>query len=322
MGPAANARGEKGHLMTESIQTAERPKRGLKWAFVGPSGLRAGWGVALFIAIVVACRFALVAVLHAVHFHAPKSDPSLIDPTSTMFQDGLISAILLIATLLAAQIERRPLAELGLSLKNALPRFIQGLIVGVAAMCAEIGLLLACKGITLGQIVLHGSDIWMFGGQWALAFLLVGVAEELAFRTYLQQTLARGLNFRWSALVMGVLFLAAHAFNAGETPIGLISVFLAALVFTLSVWRTGTVWWAIGFHAAWDWTQSFVFGVADSGHPSVGALMTATPMGPAWLSGGSTGPEGSLLDLAVLLVVAGVIMVTLRTPDQKLDLKW
>ncbi len=308
--------------MTDITQTAERPKRGLTWAFMGPNGLRAGWGIALFIAIVVACRFGFVVALHAIHFHGPKSDDSIMDATSTLFQEGLVAAILLIATLLTALIERRKLSQLGLGLKNALPRFVQGLVVGIAAMCAEIGLLWACHGISLGTIVLYGKDIWIFGGQWALAFLLVGVAEELAFHTYLQQTLARGLNFRWAALIMGGLFFAAHTLNAGETPIGLLSVFLAGLVFTLSVWRTGTVWWAIGFHAAWDWTQSFVFGVADSGHPSVGSLMTATPTGPTWLSGGATGPEGSALDLIILALVAGVIMLTLRKPDETLDVKW
>lgn len=308
--------------MTDSLPTTERPKRGLNQVFTGSNGLRAGWGIALFVAITAALVFGLNIGLHAIHFHGPKSDPNILDATSTMFQEGLVSGILAIATLATSLIERRKLTQLGFSLKNALPRFIQGLAIGVAAMCAEIGLLWLCKGITLGQVVLHGKDVLVFGGQWALAFLLVGVAEELAFRGYLQQTLARGLNFRWSALIMGVLFMAAHTMNGGETPVGLLSVFLAGLVFTLSVWRTGTVWWAIGFHAAWDWTQSFVFGVADSGHPSVGTFMTATPAGPAWLSGGTTGPEGSVLDLFVLAAVAGVILLTQRKPDQALDVRW
>ena len=307
--------------MSDISVTPAAPKRGLKYVFVGPDGLRAGWCALLFFAITAALIVGLNVGLHAIHFHGPKSDPNVMDAVGTIFQESLLSGTLLIATIIATLVTHRKFSELGFSLTNALPRFIQGLFVGVAALSALIGLLYVCGAIKFGPIILHGADIWRSGGMWALAFLLVGVFEELAFRGFLQQVIGRGLNFRWACLIVGILFTIPHAFNTGESPFGLAGVFIAGAVLSLSVWRTGTIWWAIGFHAAWDWTQSFLFGVADSGQPAAGTFMTAMPIGPEWLSGGATGPEGSVLDLAITAVIAIIIMVTLRK-DHDLKIKW
>ncbi len=297
-----------------------KKSNGIKNIFVGSKGLRAGWGVTLFFAVLTAALFGMVMVLRMFLKHSPNMD--VMTPGLTTAYEGIQASVVLVVTLITAAIERRSLARLGFGLKNALPRFLQGLVVGVAALAALVGALSVCGAIKLGAIALHGADVWRYGAEWGLAFLLVGLSEELMFRGYLQQTLARGLNFRWSALIMGILFTLAHVQNKGETPIGLFIVFAAGAVLTYSVWRTGAMWWGIGFHAAWDWMQSFTFGVADSGHPAVDALMTSKPAGPDWLSGGSTGPEGSVLALVVLVLVAAVIHFTVKKPDTDLEVKW
>ena len=307
--------------MTDTIPTAATKPGGIKGLFIGSRGLRAGWGILIFIAILAALffafRFALIAILHG-----QKLSASTMGPLTSMAVESGLAGIAVLATIATVAIERRSPVRLGFGLKNALPRLVQGLLVGVLAMAGLVGLLDLCGAIQLGGFALHGSDMWRYGAEWGAAFLLVGVFEELTFRGYVQQTLARGLTFRWSALILGGLFILAHAFNKGESPIGLVMVFVAGLVLSYSIWRTGTLWWAIGFHAAWDWMQSFTFGVADSGYPAVDALMTSKPAGPDWLSGGTTGPEGSILTLLVLAVVVVVIHLTQRKPDEDMDVKW
>ena len=97
----------------------------------------------------------------------------------------------------------------------------------------------------------------------------------------------------------------AHAWsNPGESPVGLVGVGAASLIFCLSLWYTGSLWWAVGFHAAWDWGQSYFYGTADSGLVAQGHLFREHPVGrPLW-SGGATGPEGSVIVLPLLLVIA------------------
>ena len=119
-------------------------------------------------------------------------------------------------------------------------------------------------------------------------------------------------GFWVAALLFSVLlFMAGHVGNAGETPLGILAVGVAGLTFAFSLWRTGTLWWAIGFHAAWDWAQSFLYGVADSGSRVEGHLLSTHPAGPSALSGGSVGPEGSVFAIPTLLLVCLVIHVTL-----------
>src|SRR5262245_57333189 len=95
-----------------------------------------------------------------------------------------------------------------------------------------------------------------------------------------------------------------HARNPGETRLGLAAVFVFGLFFALMSRRAGSLWPAIGFHAAWDWGESFFFGVANSGTVMRGQLLQPAWQGPDWLTGGSAGPEGSILIRARLAFAA------------------
>jgi len=59
----------------------------------------------------------------------------------------------------------------------------------------------------------------------------------------------------------------------------------------------------VGFPAAWDWGESFFYSVPDSGSVSPGHLLSSSFHGPVWLTGGSVGPEGSVLCFVVIAAV-------------------
>ncbi len=103
--------------------------------------------------------------------------------------------------------------------------------------------------------------------------------------------------------VTSTLFGAVHTGNAGENWIGIFAAAAIGFVFCVSIYVTGSAWWAIGCHAAWDWAETYFYGTADSGMVAPGHLLTASPAGnPLW-SGGADGPEGSVLVLAVILLL-------------------
>ncbi|MFZ0283652.1 MAG: CPBP family intramembrane glutamic endopeptidase [Terriglobales bacterium] len=119
------------------------------------------------------------------------------------------------------------------------------------------------------------------------------------------------LGFWTSALLFSIVFGLGHRSNPGESPIGLLSAGLGGMVFCLSLWRTRSLWWAIGFHTSWDWSQSFLYGVADSGLTTQYHLLATHPVGKPILSGGTTGPEGSIFIVGALLLVTVIIFLTL-----------
>jgi hypothetical protein len=59
----------------------------------------------------------------------------------------------------------------------------------------------------------------------------------------------------------------------------------------------------IGLHMAFDWGETYFYGVANSGHALPGHLLNSSSSGPAWLSGGTVGPEGSVLCTLLIVVV-------------------
>jgi membrane protease YdiL (CAAX protease family) len=81
-------------------------------------------------------------------------------------------------------------------------------------------------------------------------------------------------------------------------------VVLFGLLFCLFLRRRGNLWWAVGFHAGWDWGQTFFYGVPDSGLMPYHNLFGSAFHGPRWLTGGSVGPEASVFTPTVLAIVA------------------
>jgi membrane protease YdiL (CAAX protease family) len=233
-----------------------------------------------------------------------------------------------VAALLMSLIERRRFGRYNLAVPAPVPDFVKGLISGIAMLSILVGLLDLSGGIAFQGIALSGGAIVSYGVEWLIAFLLVALFEEFAFRGYLQFTLARGITgiiraispdnraaptigFWVAGIVLSiVLFAVAHMMNGGETPMGIVSVSMAGLLFVFSLWWTGSLWWAIGFHCTWDWAQSYLYGVADSGMVSKGHLLVTRPIGAKLLSGGTTGPEGSILVVPVVLVAIAIVWKT------------
>lgn len=287
--------------------------------FIGPRGLRAGWSLLLFAAIVGA-QVAVVLLIARSVAHMGSLHPKTLYPMDAIVSEAVLLATVVVATAIMARIERRPLLSYGFSGPSALPRFASGAVVGVVAMSALVAALWLAHVLVFDGRVLHGIAILSYAALWALAFLLVGLFEESIFRGYALYTLARGLNFFWAAILLSIGFGLVHGSNAGESPFGLAGAGAIGLIFCFSVWLTGSLWWAIGMHAAWDWTQSYLYGVADSGFRVDGHLFQTHPAGPALWSGGSTGPEASAFVLPLLmLIVIGLWTAWGRTKREALD---
>ena len=112
-----------------------------------------------------------------------------------------------------------------------------------------------------------------------------------------------GSGFWYAAWVTSTLFGFVHTGNGGESWVGIFLAGFVGAIFCVSIQLTGSAWWAIGCHAAWDWAQTYFYGTPDSGMVGVGHLLNTTAAGnPLW-SGGANGPEGSLMCFAVLVLM-------------------
>jgi uncharacterized protein len=265
--------------------------RTLRRMFVGEQGIRTGWRVLLFVAIYLLLDAATTTAMN----HFVPFDPKQPIPLGLAFlQESCELALVVMATAVMARIEKRSIFSYGYIGQHKAIRFISGALWGFLCLSVVVGILWKAKFLVFGGVSLNGFTAWKYAFAWALLFLLVGIFEESLLRGYLQYTLSRGIGFWWAALLLSIVFALWHASNNGESPLGLVEVGLSGLYFCLSLWYTKSLWWAVGFHAGWDWGQSYFYGTPDSGLVMKGHLLTLHSSGnPLW-SGGATGPEGSL----------------------------
>jgi membrane protease YdiL (CAAX protease family) len=227
----------------------------------------------------------------------------------TVHQELPVKAIAALAVLLGtwvvARMEKRPLDDYGIPPRQAFGlRFWEGFAWGFAMLSAILLVLRVSGHFRIDSMDLSGSAVFRYAFGWGLVFLGVAINEELAFRGYLLVIVARRLRFWPTALILSLSFGFAHLFNPGENAFGILQVVVIGMIFCLTLRRTGNLWFAIGFHAAWDWAETFFYGTPDSGLLGVGRFLNTSTQGRNWITGGSVGPEGSVIAFFVLLLFA------------------
>lgn len=294
----------------------EGPLTRRKLIFWNEHEFRAGWRLLIYLFFVA--LFSLVGTFLISALHLPEISRTGITATSMLIQEttGIVATFM--AAGIMSMLEDRRFGTYGLPLNEVFgSRFWQGSVWGIAMITAIIFLIRAFGGFTFGELALRGSRLWGYAVLWAFVFFLVGIFEEFLFRGYAQFTLTMGVGFWPAAFLLSAGFGAIHLHNSGEDKVGALSVFVIGMFFCLTLWRTGNLWFAVGLHAAFDWGETFLYSVPDSGLVAPGHFLNSSLHGPAWLTGGNVGPEGSVMSF-VVVGIAAVIFVFLY-PAKKTD---
>jgi CAAX protease family protein len=286
------------------------PPSPLRRIFLGPGGIRAGWRVAIFVFLFVAFFLLEFGILASVsdfaHLYKLALAGTLTPRFEVLFEIAQFGAALLAAAVMS-RIEKRKLASYGIPLQGAFGKnFWMGILWGLGFMSGELLLMHAFGGFSYGALALSGAALVKYASVWAFGFLLVGLAEEYVYRGYAQFTLTTGIGFWPAAILLSAAFGVLHLFNAGEGWVGALSVFTFGMFACFTLRRTGNLWFAVGFHAAGDYAESFLYSVRDSGTFAVGHLLNSSFHGPAWLTGGTVGPEASVLNFLFFALAFGL----------------
>jgi len=253
----------------------------------------------IYIALSTGITFALQWIMAALM----PGERSLYSPRILTISEGSLLAGAFAAGVAMSHLEGRSFDEYGLPLRGAFGKlFWQGALFGLAEISIVIGAIAALGTYNFGSLVIHGTELLRWAAFWGAFFVLVGLYEEFAFRGYVQFTLAQAIRFWPAAVLLSIAFGLVHSTNPGESKLGLAGVMLTGLFWCLTLRRTGKLWFAVGMHASFDFGETFLYSVPDSGMVFPGHLSNATLAGPRWLTGGSAGPEASVCDFIVLLL--------------------
>jgi uncharacterized protein len=198
--------------------------------------------------------------------------------------------------------EKRPVAEL--DGHKALPHLAAGLVIGFLMVSAVVGMSYAA-----GAYRVTGINAWQAGMLVPLVqMMFVGVLEEVLFRGVLFR-MSEKLLGSWLALLLScIIFGAGHLPGDGAGVLAMIVVMLAGAFFVALFMLTRSLWLCIGIHAAWNYTLGTIYSVAVSGHERTEGWLAANLTGPDWLTGGAFGLEASVLTLALLGVLTGLLL--------------
>jgi uncharacterized protein len=266
--------------------------------------LRLGWRLLSYLALVVVATGGVAAMIAG-------SDP----PVGRNLLAHLVAVALVVAItwLFRRPVDRRSWRDLGLPPpgRAQLAASGAGFALGVLTIVGFFGVLRA-----LGWVRVDGGEVAERGVAGVVALLAAGLGmyaasalfQELAFRGYFFQNLAERLPTGSAAIVAGLIFAALHlpGEDFSSLPLTLVLVAdltLMACFLTLTRLATGSLWLAIGFHTAWNWTMDYVFSLDTAAGPDYGDALVHTRVGGPDLFGGRYGGVELLYALTSALLL-------------------
>ncbi len=217
---------------------------------------------------------------------------------------GMAALALAVYAGFARFVERRPVDEF--SFPGMGRELGAGLLIGAGLYTLCVVIL-----IVLGIYRIDGLNPWSYVVPAVAMALSSGIFEELLFRGILFRSV-EDLFGSWISLVLSSLvFGLVHLFNPAGTLLGALYISVeAGLLLAAAYMLTRRLWLSIGFHIAWNYTQSAIFSGIVSGGVAEPGLIRSNIKGPAVLTGGSFGLESSVIAFT-LCTATGVVLLIL-----------
>ena len=278
--------------------------------FNGAGRLRSGWRLLIFIVVASIVGHLLFRAVTFVFAGAlgPSASRSILESNwGHLLQAALIFIVaLVVGWVCGAALEGLPFRALGWTTHRGWLRdWLAGTFVGIASLLVAAALATALGGF---RFAFNSSGFPSIGKTLMLSllfFIIAAAAEEIMFRGYPLQTMARA-HLAWVAIaITSALFASAHLDNPNVVPgFTFINTALAGVWLAVAYLRTRSLWFPLGIHWSWNWTLGAVLGLPVSGIEKLtpAPLLRASDAGPAWLTGGAYGIEGGAACTVALLL--------------------
>ena len=213
-------------------------------------------------------------------------------------------------------VDRRRLRSLGLYMKPGWALdFAKGMALAVLVLGAIFAFSLMIGSIRVEGFARPAPESVSVAGYLIgaiVAFLLVGLYEELMFRGYVLQRLNERAGRFISIIISSVLFAVMHGANPGADLFGVFNTTIIAVILAVLYFRTRSLWMPVGFHFAWNFFLGYVYSLPVSGLPIYGILEVVEVDPDSKLTGGSYGPEAGLAT-TIALAIWGAWLIWRRT---------
>ncbi len=268
--------------------------------FINPGSglLRSGWRIAIFVLI--------LSVFAAATVFAART---LVPGSELAMNIALAVALLAASAAASVLLDRRPFHDFGIAVRR---RFFlewgQGLLLAGVMMTFIVIVFMLTGSIEFQRLQITTGEIAGRAVNGLVLFTIAAFNEELMFRGYAFQTLARGTGRIVAVVVVSVFFGAVHLANPGISVFSFLNIVLAGIFLSLAYFRTETLWFCTALHIGWNYFQGTVYSLPVSGLNLHGiTIFHSSLTGPAWLTGGPFGPEGGFCATVILLAGTAVV---------------
>lgn len=258
--------------------------------FISPTErkLRAPWRILIFILLWVA-----VTLVAATLVQGLQGVPALAEVRALLYYWVDFIAVLIATFISLRWVDGLDWNFVLMGRASSQPALLtSGFLMGMVAIGVPCLLLLAAHEL---RIVPADSGSWVIAAARMALFLLpAAAAEELLMRGYIFSVLRETIGWKTTLVATSIVFGLLHLRNPGADPETITAVIIAGFFLGTILLVTESLYAAWMAHFAWNWTM------AAGLHTSVSGLGVAAPnyhvidSGPAWLTGGSWGPEGGV----------------------------
>ena len=221
------------------------------------------------------------------------------------------SLTLLLAYIFARKILKRDKVSLGLVDKKLYKTYGKGILLGMG-MLSLIVIILNLTGFA--EIRKNSLNLKLFIA-FLPAWMIQGFEEEFLLRAILMNQMAARGKISLAILANSLIFSIFHLGNSGFSPMAFVNLLLVGVIFSLVFYISDSIYMAAGAHTFWNMTMANIFGITVSGYKPIGETILKTSLkGPAIISGGDFGLEGSII---TSLVLVGTLVILIRKIKQK-----
>lgn len=299
--------------------------KSLQRLFLGGGGIRSGWKILAFIvfSILFAGIFVIgstVALSEWISVEGKDWDSLY----STVIRIAFIASLLLSSFIMLRFFDRRSFATLGIAFDTGWKRHaLFGLAAGFIAICIIIAAGAALGVYTISLRSIDGAMLMRSFSRYVIIVFIYALFEEILFRGYILQRLIEGMGRIAAISILSALFGILHYLNPNGSITGAVNTGLAGAALAVAYVKTRSLLFPIAIHFSWNFTLGFLFGCPVSGIPFDKVSMAFRISGAQVLSGGSFGPEASIV--ATVVLIALIVFFLLRNdlrPSEAMVRRW
>jgi hypothetical protein len=203
--------------------------------------------------------------------------------------------------------------DLGFSKKHRFSQLINGFLLGIIFVATYIFILIVMKQVSFEFNRLNSNILYsLFMG--AIIFCGVAFAEEITYRGYIQNLLSKK-NKYIGLIITAVIFALSHLLNSSYSLLSLIYLTIGGILLGLMRMEKENIWFPLGFHIAWNWTEIRIFGLGNDMNSHW--FSTNVIQNTIW-NGGESG-TGIIIVLVELVLIVLFVYLYLRKNQNKTD---